>query len=227
MSRPRGALDPQWQRVQDLLIAYLEARTQGPVETRQRDELFEAIYAALNTLARKIVAKGQPDRRATPMSEEVVLRVWRRWQFTDLMTRYDPSRGNAFSLFYRLLRNEWQDWMDHQATQGDPLALGPEDWELLLEQMAGELAAMPVGHPFGSLPPQPNELLERKQASDELHRALQSLSLYERNLLKMRREEDLTAADCAKRLGVSKAKVDRDLARIVKIVKTAYGAGAR
>lgn len=219
-AKPR---DAQWQRVQDLMTSYVEARTRGSVDLKQRDELFEALYTAFNKLALKIVKDRAPNRNATPISEEVVARVWNKSSLTDLMDRFKPNKGDAFSWFYTMLAREWVNWVRHAATQGDPITLGPEDWELLLKKMAEQLVEMPVGHPLGSLPPSPDEALQQKQESDALYLALEALTPRQRDLLRLRRAEDLTIAQCAERVGVSQATVERELQKAVAIVKNFYG----
>ncbi len=221
--RTKAPRDAQWQRVHQLMVAFVNARASGTVTGQLRDELYIALHEAIELLARKIVKKNRGDQALTPISAEVAGRLWKSSGFTELIDDFKPGRGDAFSWFYRILLNQWIDWVRHEQIQCGSLMLAEEEWEPVLNAFAEQLADMPLGDAFGSPPPQPDQVLEQKQESDALYSALATLSDRQQKILRLRHAHDMTAKEVAELLGVSKATVDRELARAVEIVAQIKG----
>ncbi|MEO5670778.1 MAG: sigma-70 family RNA polymerase sigma factor [Ramlibacter sp.] len=208
------------------MIAFAEARASGAVPPKLRDELFAAIYAPLNDLAKKIVRTKAPARDATPISEEVVGRIFAKRTFSQLMARFNPDRGDAFSWFYQILFHSWIEWVLRPANRGQVILLTPEDWELVIEQMAEQMLDMPIGHSAGGNRPGPDDEVARKQEAEELYRAMQSLTPRQRDLLRLRHVDELSIKECARLVGVSESTVELDLSKASKKIRKVYEGGS-
>lgn len=216
-TKERSPRDYEWVRVHVLMAAWADARAKGSVSVEQRNELFEALYFAVDRLARKVVGRRGPARSATPIAGELAGKVWKKG-FTDLLVKFDPQKGDAFSWFYRILLNSWSEWLAHEKTQGDPIGGTDEEWEVLWAEVADRLRDMPVGHPFGAMPLEPDEALERKQA-DPLFLAMHSLTERQQKVLRLRVDFGYTAEQCANELGIDKSTVDREMAKVRQIAQ--------
>jgi RNA polymerase sigma factor (sigma-70 family) len=204
--KPKSPRDPEWQRVHDLMVLYVDARSRGPVPVEQRDELFVALYAAVDRLARSIVGAKGHGRDATPIAVAVAGVVWNKG-FTDLLMQFDPKRGDAFSWFYTILLHSWISWLNREVSHGDPFGLDDKGWEILWGEVTQRLMDMPVGHPLGSMPLAPDEALAQKQA----HQMLEQLTGRQRTIFYLRREHNFTAEQCAELMSVDKSTIDREM----------------